>query len=568
MMAIIATAGHVDHGKSSLVMALTGVDPDRLAEEKRRGLTIDLGFAHTTTPSGTVLSFIDVPGHSDFIRTMISGVSGVNIALLVVDALEGWKPQTEEHFHILSVLGIQRGVIALSKCDKVDNKVLQEREMELTQRLHSSNISWSPIIRTSAVSHSGLDSLVEQLELAVQTTTKTQESKRSRLFIDRVFTIKGSGTVVTGTVEGEGFQVGGDIAVVRTGDSARIRNIHIHGEEHNQSLSGQRCALNLSGIEVNQLRRGDALVINREWHITTAFDARLDALPSLQQPLTHRGSFMLHVGTSSQSASLRLIGVSSIAPGESQTVRVRFKEPLALSPGDRFLLRETGINSTVGGGIILDVDPRSPLSRSQPTGTIDSQLENRGFVTVEEARRLTGVHVAPRFGHWVCSDRDYQRAVDSLNSRIPAHDAYDLSLLSEIERELVDVHPDYVVGDGLVRKAATADPLLQHPYVDMLLREGVTTTETKTLDRNIIRLLVNKGIILEHDFVAFHIEVLQSLRPTLTELWNLSPQGFTMSELREALGITRKHALPLAVCLDKIGLTRRRDDVRIPGPRW
>ncbi len=567
-MAIIATAGHVDHGKSSLVMALTGVDPDRLAEEKRRGLTIDLGFAHTTTPSGTVLSFIDVPGHSDFIRTMIAGVSGVNIALLVVDAFEGWKPQTEEHFHILSVLGIQRGVIALSKCDKVDNKVLQEREMELAQRLHSSNISWSPIIRTSAVSQSGLDSLVEQLELAVQTTTKSQESKRSRLFIDRVFTIKGSGTVVTGTVEGEGFQVGGDIAVVRTGDNARIRNIHIHGEEHNQSISGQRCALNLSGIEVNQLRRGDALVINREWHITTAFDARLDALPSLQQPLTHRGSFMLHVGTSSQSASLRLIGDSSIAPGESQTVRVRFKEPLALSPGDRFLLRETGTNSTVGGGIILDVDPRSPLSRSQPTGTIDSQLENRGFITVEEARRLTGVHVAPRFGHWVCSDSDYQRAVDSLNSRIPAHDAYDLSLLSEIERELVDAHPDYVVGDGLVRKAATADPLLQHPYVDMLLREGVTTTETKNLDRNIIRLLVNKGIILEHDFVAFHIEVLQSLRPTLTELWNLSPQGFTMSELREALDITRKHALPLAVCLDKIGLTRRRDDVRIPGPRW
>jgi selenocysteine-specific elongation factor len=164
MMALIATAGHVDHGKSSLVNALTGVDPDRLEEEKRRGLTIDLGFAHVATSRGTVLSFIDVPGHSDFIRTMISGVSGVSIALLVVDAAEGWKPQTEEHFGILHVLGVRHGVIALTKCDKVDNNTLHERELQISQRIATSSISWSPTIRTSAKSREGLDELIQQLE--------------------------------------------------------------------------------------------------------------------------------------------------------------------------------------------------------------------------------------------------------------------------------------------------------------------------------------------------------------------------------------------------------------------
>ena len=568
MMAIIATAGHVDHGKSSLVTAITGTDPDRLAEEKRRGLTIDLGFAHATTSHGNVLSFIDVPGHSDFIRTMISGVSGVNIALLVVDAFEGWKPQTEEHFGILNVLGIQHGVIALTKCDKVDDATLRDRETYISQRITSSSISWSPIVRTSVVTGEGIQDLIQQLENSVLRTSSEVASDRTRLFIDRVFTIKGSGTVVTGTVEGNGFHIGSDIMVVRTGEVARIRNIHIHGAEQQHSLSGQRCALNLSGIEVEQLQRGDALVTNNQWHITTVFDARLDTLSSLQRPVSHRGSFMLHVGTNAQSASIRVIGASTIAPGESQAIRVRVAEPLALSPSDRFLLRDTGSNVTIGGGVILDVDPRQRLSRSQPNGTTDSQLEHRGFITVEEALRLTGLHLTPRFGRWVCTETAYQQTVDVLSSRISASGSIDVSLLSEAERDLVLEGKEFVVADGHVRRADTVDPLLQHPYVEMFRRAGVQTPETKTLDRNIIRLLVNKGIIFEHDFIAFHVDVLHSLRPQLGELWTSSPDGFTMSQLREALNITRKHALPLAVCLDKVGFTKRQDDVRIPGPRW
>lgn len=568
MMALIATAGHVDHGKSSLVNALTGVDPDRLEEEKRRGLTIDLGFAHVATSRGTVLSFIDVPGHSDFIRTMISGVSGVSIALLVVDAAEGWKPQTEEHFGILHVLGVRHGVIALTKCDKVDNNTLHERELQISQRIATSSISWSPTIRTSAKSREGLDELIQQLEHSVEKTSLHVDETRSRLFIDRVFTIKGSGTVVTGTVEGNGLHIGSDVTVVRTGEVARIRNIHIHGAEQQHTHSGQRCALNLSGIEVHQLRRGDALVVNGQWHTTTVFDGQLDTLATLDKPVNHRGSFMVHIGTNAQSASMRLIGATSIAAGESQAVRIRFAEPLALTPKDRFLLRETGSNITIGGGVILDVDPKQRLGKSQPTGTIESQLEQRGFVTVEEAQRLTGVLLTPRFGRWVCTENEFQRAINALTSQISVNGSLDISVLSESERELVHNNKQFVVADGLVRHNNTADPLLQHPYVEMFHQNGIRTPDTKTLDRNIIRLLVNKGIVFEHDFIAFHVDVLHALRPQLEKLWTTSPGGFTMSQLRDALDITRKHALPLAMCLDKIGFTKRQGDVRVPGSRW
>lgn len=568
MMAIIATAGHVDHGKSSLVMAMTGTDPDRLAEEKRRGLTIDLGFANVTTSRGTVLSFIDVPGHSDFIRTMISGVSGVNIALLVIDAHEGWKPQTEEHFGILNVLGVEHGIIALTKCDKVIEDVLREREHYIAQRIASSPIAWSGIVRTSVVTCEGVSSLMHHLEQAVELSSSNVVHQRARLFIDRVFTIKGSGTVVTGTAEGNSFCQGSDVSVVRTGDTARIRSIQVHGEEQPHSLAGQRCAINLSGIDVEELQRGDALVLNNEWHITTVFDAQLDTLASIEKPVTHRGSFILHVGTNAQSASMRLIGASSISPGDSQLVRIRFSEPLALSPHDRFLLRETGTNVTIGGGVILDVDPQQRLQRSHPTGTVESQLQNRGVLTVDEAQRLTGVVLSPRFGRWVCTEAEYQRTVHSLSERISAHGSLDISVLTDPERDLVSESEQFVVADGLVRHAATSDPVLQHPYVAMFLRDGVRTPDTKNLDRNIIRLLVNKGVIYEHDFIAFHVDVLHSLRPQLSELWATSPHGFTMSQLREALDITRKHALPLAVCLDKVGFTKRDGDIRIPGSRW
>ncbi len=566
-MAIIATAGHVDHGKSSLVRAITGTDPDRLEEEKRRGLTIDLGFAHVTTTRGVTLSFIDVPGHTDFIRTMISGVSGVSIAVLVIDAVEGWKPQTEEHLGILSVLKVSRGVVALTKCDRVRDEELAQREQEISQRLLASSIQWTSIIRTSTVTNAGIDVLVKHLEDLAQSDADVHDHGRSRLFIDRVFSIKGSGTVVTGTLEGGDIAVGDVLTIVRSGATVTVREAQQHGVQQNSISQGSRCALNLSGIEKSELRRGDSLIRENEWHITNVFDGALETLPSLLKPVTHRGNYMLHIGTHVQEATLRILQNTSVAPGESCAVRIRFSEALPLRPSDRFLIRETGIDTTIGGGAILDVDPQSRLSHANPDGTIEHQLAGRGFLHIDETRRLTGQNLSPRIGQWFATEAVIEQCLTDLEKQLDAG-PIDVTQLTKYEQEILSGRDDVVIQNGIVRRRHSVDPLLQHPYVEQFRAGGLQTPDTANLDRNIIRQLVQKGVFYEHDNIAFHIDVLVALRPQLQQLWNQSPDGFTMSQLRELLDITRKHAVPLATCLDKIGLTKRVGDVRIHGYKW
>lgn len=566
-MAIIATAGHVDHGKTSLIRAITGTDPDRLKEEKRRGLTIDLGFAHVTTPRGITLSFIDVPGHIDFIRTMISGVSGVSIAVLVIDAAEGWKPQTEEHLGILSVLKVSRGVVALTKCDRVNHEELLQREQEIARRLASSAITWSGIIRTSTVTNDGISDLVEHLETLTRSDIDTQTHGRPRLFIDRVFTIKGSGTVVTGTLEGGNVSVGDVLTVVRSGATVTVREAQQHGSQQNSISPGSRCALNLSGIDRSELRRGDSLVHQDDWHITNVFDGTLETLASLQKPITHRGNYMLHIGTHVQEATLRVLRDSSIAPGESCAVRIRFSEALPLRPSDRFLIRETGIDTTIGGGAILDVDPQSRLSLANPDGTIESQLVGRGFLHIDEARRLTSQNLTPRVGHWFAADSVFEQCLHQLEQQLNAG-PIDVSQLQRYEQAILEQRDDVVIENGIARRRTSDDPLLKHPYVELFRSGGIQTPDKARLDRNVIRQLVQKGVLYEHDNIAFHVDVLVSLRPQLEQLWQQSPDGFTMSQLRETLGITRKHAVPLATCLDKLGLTKRVGDIRVRGYKW
>ena len=224
-MAVIATAGHVDHGKSSLVLALTGTDPDRLAEEKRKGMTIDLGFAHCVTPNGTSLSFVDVPGHADFIRTMIAGVSGVDIAMLIVDAHEGWMPQTQEHLDVLQLLNIRTGVVVITKSDKATEIELTELEEDIRQRLTDSSIHWTNIMSTSVVTQKGLPELLQHLSSLLENEVPPTHARPTRLFIDRVFTIRGSGTVVTGTLEGASVSVGDVLHVARTSQEVRVREV-------------------------------------------------------------------------------------------------------------------------------------------------------------------------------------------------------------------------------------------------------------------------------------------------------------------------------------------------------
>lgn len=566
-MTVIATAGHVDHGKSSLIRAITGTDPDRLAEEQRRAMTIDLGFAHCTTSNGTVLSFVDVPGHTDFIRTMISGVSGVDIVLLIIDANEGWKPQTEEHLGIIEVLGISTGIVVLTKSDKVDADVLQQRKAETAARLGRSSVTWHNPVITSVIDNTGISELITQIENLVTAQMTNSNNKRPRLFIDRVFSMKGSGTVVTGTLEGGNLEAASSLIVARTGTAVRIREIQTHGAVVDVVQSGSRCAINLSGIDANELQRGDALVCENDWYMSNAFDARITVLPALQHALTHRGSFTLHVGTRSQSATIRILQSDSIDPGQSGLVRIRFDNSLPLVPGDRFLLRDTGIGATVGGGVILDVDPRGRVKDAAPDGSPEQILNNRGWLTVDEARQLTGKDIAPIVGTWVASAETLRSTVAVLEQQLTISASLDITLLAAYERDVLSTIDGVRINNGIAVRGES-DPLLNHPYVSLFLQAGVITPDADKLDRNIIRQLVQKKILFEHDNIAFHAETLLSLRPTLEQLWAQHPEGFTMANLRDALSITRKHALPLGNCLDKVGLTKRQDDVRIAGSAW
>jgi selenocysteine-specific elongation factor len=566
-MTVIATAGHVDHGKSSLIRAITGTDPDRLAEEQRRAMTIDLGFAHCTTSNGTVLSFVDVPGHADFIRTMISGVSGVDIVMLIIDANEGWKPQTEEHLGIIEVLGISTGIVVLTKSDKVDADVLQRRQEEIAARLTTSSVTWHDTVITSVVDNTGISELITQIENLVAAQVTNSNNTRPRLFIDRVFSMKGSGTVVTGTLEGGNLEAASSLIVARTGTAVRIREIQTHGAVVAVAQSGTRCAINLSGIDADELQRGDALVRENDWHMSNVFDARIKVLPALQHALTHRGSFTLHVGTRSQSATVRVLQTDTIDPGQSGLVRIRFDNSLPLVPGDRFLLRDTGIGATVGGGVILDVDPRGRVKDAAPDGSAEQILNNRGWLSIDEARQLTGHDIAPIVSTWVASAETLRSTVAALEQQLATSQSIDTATLAAYERDVLSTIDGVHINNGIAIRGQS-DPLLSHSYVSLFLEAGVTTPDADKLDRNIIRQLVQKKILFEHDNIAFHAETLMSLRPVLEQLWTEHPEGFTMANLRDALSITRKHALPLGNCLDKVGLTKRQGDLRIAGSAW
>ena len=566
-MTVIATAGHVDHGKSSLVRALTGIEPDRLAEEQRKGMTIDLGFAHMTTESGAVLSFVDVPGHTDFIRTMISGVSGVDIALLVIDAGEGWKPQTEEHLGILEVLGIRRGVVALTKTDRVDEVTLDDRHDEVATRLARSTIDWRDIVHTSAHTGEGLQELSSALENITMSGALPVTVGSPRLFVDRVFTIKGSGTVVTGTLDSASVSEDDVLVVARTQGEVRIRSVQVHGATVAGCPPGSRCALNIVGDGTADLMRGDALVVRGSWLDTRVFDARITTLASLPRPLTHRGSFTVHVGTHFQSASVRIIGAGSVGAGHDGRVRVRFDIPLPLRPGDRFLLRDTGTNVTVGGGTILDVDPVNRLSRADPDGSVQSIMSGRGFVPVRQAELLTGRSLEPMFAQWFAGGDEVAALRSNLLERLEKSTSITLATLSAHERDLIVTLPGVVL-DGDVVRRADVDPVMSHPLAQQARAWGLTGPDTTTLDRNIMRQLVQRNIVYEHDSIAFHVDTLNRLRGLLAALWSQHPDGFLVSHLRESLGITRKHAVPLAECLDKAGLTKRVGDARVAGRNW
>lgn len=402
MRYVIATAGHVDHGKSTLVKAITGMDPDRLKEEQRRQMTIDLGFAWFTMPRGDEIGIVDVPGHRDFISNMLAGVGGIDAVILVVAADEGLMPQTIEHIHILDLLARDKGIIAITKVDMVqDSEWFALVEQEIRDSIAGTSLQTFPIVHVSAVTGEGIPILLETLQ-QVLSTVERQESKSSpRMAIDRVFSIKGFGTVVTGTLLDGDLELGSEIEILPSGKHGRIRGIQTHKSKLQKAEAGSRVALNINGLEVSDIKRGDVVVQPGTLISTTRFDGEVHLVPATGDGLKHNDHVKLFHGTAEVMARVRTLGTELIQPGENGFIQFELQEPIVLRKGDRFILRRPSPAQTIGGGYVINVtsirkykrftektiNSLSALSSGSPLAILSLLIEERAAVSTLDLQK-------------------------------------------------------------------------------------------------------------------------------------------------------------------------------------
>lgn len=568
-MTVIATAGHVDHGKSSLVQSLTGTDPDRLEEEKRRGLTIDLGFAHTVLPSGAELSFIDVPGHVKFLRNMLAGVGGVTACVFVVAATEGWKPQSEEHLRILELLGIQNGIIALTKVDLVDDEWLELAELEVAEHVVGTFLEDSPMLPVSSITGVGMDEMRVALDELIARSAAAADRKRPRLWLDRVFAAKGSGTVGTGTLVGGTLRNDQLVSIEPGGHSARVRTIQTAGQTVDEIGAGNRVAVNLAGVDHNDLKRGDAVIEPDRWRLTSRFDASLRVLDALDHDVSRRGAYVAYIGSGEYAVKLRVLGVEELSPGSTGAVRLFLPAAVPLLPGDRFVLRESGRDETIGGGEVLDIDPVLRASRAAPDRSIDRLVSEHGWLTIDEIEQLTGEVVDPVIGEWVTSPESLAELTAMIIARVEeaGPTGVDLAAFDDRERAILPTLDEVVVTAGLAQPADAIDPYEDHPVLAELLGGGFMPPSLADVDRNDLRELVRRGHVIQRDGIGFHRDAIEAAGYVAAELLTEHVDGFTVAQFRDATGASRKYVLPLVAELDARGVTRRREDVRIGGPR-
>ena len=568
-MHVVATAGHVDHGKSTLVEALTGTDPDRFAEEKARGLTIDLGFADTTLPSGAVLSLVDVPGHVRFIKNMLAGVGAVDACLFVVAATEGWKPQSEEHLRILELLGVDHGIVALTKIGPADDDLVELAHLELEERLAGTFLEGAPVIGTDAPTGIGIGELRAALDDLLAATPTAIDHGRPRLWIDRAFSARGSGTVVTGTLTGGLLRTDDELEVHPSGETVRVRGLQNHHTDRDELPPGSRCAVNLVGVSHDGVARGDVLVRSGQWHHTMVVDASLTVLDRLDHPVSRRGAHVLYLGSGEHPVRMRILGPDALEPGTRGAVRLYLPVPLPLLPGDRFILRESGRAETVGGGEILDVDPVERAARARPDRSVDRVVNQRGWVDADELERLTGERRDPDVGRWVVDPTQLHTTLVDLRAALSEAGplGLDLSTLDEHSRAAVELLDGVVVEAGRLAPIDAVDPLADHPFVAALAASPFAPPAPDGVDRAELRELVRREMVVEVEGIFFAASALQAAAELAARLLAESPEGFTVSAFREAAGNTRRHAMPLLARLDGTGVTRRRDDVRIAGPR-
>src|SRR4051794_448629 len=624
---VVGTAGHIDHGKTTLVRALTGIDADRLEEEKRRGITIDLGFAHMDlpTPDGTLhLGFVDVPGHERFVRNMLAGVGGIDLVLLVIAADESIKPQTREHFDILQLLGVQRGITVLTKSDAVDPEMLDVVRLEVEDFLHGTFLAppQAPIMAVSSLTGSGLGELKGAIAAASATVTQRDSNALARLPIDRVFTMKGFGTVVTGTLISGTIHREDELEIFPTGLRVRVRGIQVHGHSSDQAMAGQRTALNLAGPSTDDLSRGMMLASPDTFTTTGRADVRLRLLSSAPRALKNRTRVHFHSNTMETVAELQLHDAKQVDPGMQAFARLKLPQPVMLLPGDRFIIRQFSPVITIGGGVVLDtvIRPRASHQRESletlASGDFASILRlrvqrrgadgvslkqliseagwTRNSIDASLASSLKANEIARIGDLFVHAPAlaDLQRSFLNLLTAFHARNSLAAGVSKEEVREQAKASPEVFAAalDRLIqqRKLEVAGDLVRLPGRGVTLKDDEAESKTKIEEafssaglkvpalqevlaglkidkaraQKIVTLLLRDKVLLKvTDDLVFHRSALQDLR-RLIAAQKAKSLKMDVAKFKELTGVSRKYAIPLLEYLDRERITRRVGDAR------
>lgn len=613
---IAGTAGHIDHGKTALVRALTGIDTDRLKEEKQRGISIDLGFAHLELTQNLRLGFVDVPGHERFIKNMLAGVGGIDLVLFVVAAEESIKPQTREHFDICRLLGIPKGIVVLTKADLVDADILELVRLEVDEFVKGSFLEGAPVVGVSSTTGAGIPELREEIRKIAESVHEKDVSQYFRLPIDRAFSMRGFGTVVTGTLISGAVRLEEEVELFPGRQRLRVRGVQVHGSAVQRATAGQRTALNVAGIETADLQRGMMLAEAGRFQGTRQVDCTFDLLPSAK-PLKHRAPVHFHAGTAEIEAEARLLDrTEAVQPGSRAYVRFLLREPAQLLPGDRFIVRMFSPVVTIGGGTVLDIAPprRGPLDRLSLLER--AALPERIALLVRESRY--GMSLADILARTGVLEADIRKAAESAQLIVlPSPQfwvldaAWASAQLEKIQEILKQFHrqnpllpglskeelrskqlpgaPPFLL-DALLARAKTvtlegetirlashkiafrqdeqeasskmesafqAAGLAVPSLVDVLAKSGVEAARARSILQLLLR---DKKLVRISDDLVFHASAIQSLRDLLARH---KGSRFAVPEFKDWTGISRKYAIPLLEFLDRERVTRREGDVRV-----
>jgi selenocysteine-specific elongation factor len=623
---IVGTAGHIDHGKTALVRALTGTDTDRLEEEKRRGITIDLGFAHLDLAPGLRLGFVDVPGHERFVKNMLAGVGGIDLVLFVIAADESIKPQTREHFDICRLLGIRSGVIALTKADLVDPDIVDLVRLEIEELVAGSFLEGAAIVAVSSTTGAGLEELRGELARAAAAVPGKNAAGHFRLPVDRVFSVKGFGTVATGTLVSGSVAKEQEVAVYPGPGGVprllRVRGVEVHGARADRAIAGQRTAVNLADIEPAGLARGDVLSEPGKFTVATEVDCRLDLLRSAR-PLKHRAPVHFHSGTAEIEAEVRLLGgAATLPPGGTAYVRVVLREPALLLPGDRFIIRMFSPVVTIGGGVVLDRGERRGKASGRGAAEAVARLETlaspdpaariallvreakyglglpelvarTGLTAGEIAAAAPGLAVAGSPQPWYVDRGWFQSARDRLvravrefhraSPLVPGIARQDLR-----GRELPECPPllfdallagtPEIVAEGEIVRARTHRLVLKEDEeqaraaIERAFEQAGLTAPawTEVLARSGIELARSRPLlemlVREKRLVRISEELVfhgTAIGHLRQMLAARKSQRFTVGAFKEWTGVSRKYAIPLLEYLDRERVTRREGDQRL-----